>query len=194
MGFEPQICRIVEQEGMPVQRQTFMSSATFPVKIQRPAADFMKDCIFVAVGRVGVASEDVTQRVERVEQNNKVNFTIHFLKWAPKGLTLIFVETKRGADFLEECLICENFAACSIHGDKSQREREDALKAFKTARAPILVATDVAARGLDIPNVVQVINFDLLTNIFFEENHIKSLEKIAKGVQTCKVQRNPPGK
>ena len=165
MGFEPQIRRIVEQEGMPVTRQTFMFSATFPVEIQRLAADFMKDYVFVAVGRVGAASKDVTQRVEWVEQEAKNNFVIDFLKRAPKGLILIFVETKRGADYLEECLCREHFAACSIHGDKSQREREEALKSFKTGRTPVLVATDVAARGLDIPNVVQVINYDLPSNI-----------------------------
>jgi len=165
MGFEPQIRRIVQQENMPVQRQTFMFSATFPVEIQRLAADFMKDYIFVAVGRVGAASKDVTQRIEWVEQNDKMDYVIDFLQRAPKGLILIFVETKRGADHLEESLCRLNFGACSIHGDKSQREREDALKAFKTGRAPILVATDVAARGLDIPNVVQVINFDLPSNV-----------------------------
>ena len=165
MGFEPQIRRIVEQENMPSSRQTFMFSATFPVEIQRLAADFMKDYVFLAVGRVGAASKDVVQRIEWVEQNDKTDFLIDFLSRAAPGLTLVFVETKRGADYLEERLTRENFAACSIHGDKSQREREDALKCFKSGRAPILVATDVAARGLDIPNVTQVINFDLPSNI-----------------------------
>jgi len=129
------------------------------------AADFMKDYVFLAVGRVGAASKDVTQRVEWIEQHEKVDFLLDFLSRAPKGLTLVFVETKRGADFLEERLCRENYPACSIHGDKSQREREDALKSFKTGRTPILVATDVAARGLDIPNVTQVINFDLPSNV-----------------------------
>jgi ATP-dependent RNA helicase DDX3X len=165
MGFEPQIRRIVEQEGMPLERQTFMFSATFPIEIQRLAADFMKDYIFLAVGRVGAASKDVTQTIEWVEADDKVNFTIDFLKRAPEGLILIFVETKRGADYLEECLCRNSFPASSIHGDKSQKEREDALRLFKSGRTPILVATDVASRGLDIPNVTQVINFDLPTQI-----------------------------
>lgn len=165
MGFEPQIRRIVEQEGMPTERQTFMFSATFPTEIQRLAADFMKDYIFLAVGRVGAASKDVTQSIEWVEEDEKVAFTIDFLKRAPEGLVLIFVETKRGADYLEECLCRNSFPASSIHGDKSQREREEALRLFKTGRTPILVATDVASRGLDIPNVTQVINFDLPSNI-----------------------------
>ena len=165
MGFEPQIRRIVQEEGMSIERQTFMFSATFPVEIQRLAGDFMKDYIFLAVGRVGAASKDVTQRIEWVEQQDKIDFVIEFLGRVPEGLVLVFVETKRGADHLEEVLMRNNFPASSIHGDKSQREREDALKFFKTGRTPILVATDVAARGLDIPNVTQVINFDLPSNI-----------------------------
>jgi ATP-dependent RNA helicase DDX3X len=142
-----------------------MFSATFPNEIQQLAGDFMKDYIFVAVGRVGAASKDVTQRVEWVEQGAKIDYVIDFLSRAPEGLVLIFVETKRGADLLEEVLMRHNFPAASIHGDKSQKEREEALKLFKSGRAPILVATDVAARGLDIPNVTQVINFDLPSNI-----------------------------
>ena len=165
MGFEPQIRRIVESEGMPTERQTFMFSATFPVEIQRLAADFMREYIFLAVGRVGAASKDVTQRVEWVDQNDKIEFVIDFLTRVPAGLVLIFVETKRGADHLEEVLCRDGYPASSIHGDKSQREREDALKSFKSGKTPILVATDVAARGLDIPNVTQVINFDMPSNV-----------------------------
>ena len=165
MGFEPQIRRIVEQEGMPTDRQTFMFSATFPVEIQRLAADFMKDYVFLAVGRVGAASKDVTQRIEYVDQHDKIPFVLDFLTRVPAGLVLVFVETKRGADHLEEVLARDGFPASSIHGDKSQREREDALKMFKSGRTPILVATDVAARGLDIPNVTQVVNFDMPSNI-----------------------------
>ena len=165
MGFEPQIRRIVQESGMSTDRQTFMFSATFPHEIQKLAGDFMRNYIFVAVGRVGAANKDVTQRVEWVEQNEKIDFTVDFLTRVPEGLVLIFVETKRGADYLEDILTRNNFPASSIHGDKSQKEREDALRMFKTGRTPILVATDVAARGLDIPNVTQVINFDLPSNI-----------------------------
>lgn len=165
MGFEPQIRRIVQEEGMPRERQTFMFSATFPSEIQRLASDFMKDYVFVAVGRVGAASKDVTQRVEWVEQDDKTPYVIEFLERVAPGLVLIFVETKRGADLLEDTLCRQNFPASSIHGDKSQREREDALKLFKSGKTPILVATDVAARGLDIPNVTQVINYDMPSNV-----------------------------
>ncbi len=101
MGFEPQIRKIVQEEGMPLERQTFMFSATFPTEIQRLAGDFMKNYVFVAVGRVGAASKDVTQRIEWVEQPAKVDFVIDFLSRVPEGLVLVFVETKRGADYLE---------------------------------------------------------------------------------------------
>jgi ATP-dependent RNA helicase DDX3X len=165
MGFEPQIRRIVEQTDMPRDRQTFMFSATFPGEIQRLASDFMNDYIFLAVGRVGSASKDVIQTVEYVEQNQKLGALINLLNSLDSGLVLVFTETKRGADYLEDQLHIEGFPASSIHGDKSQREREDALKLFKSGRTPILVATDVAARGLDINNVTNVVNYDLPNNI-----------------------------
>jgi superfamily II DNA/RNA helicase len=82
-----------------------------------------------------------------------------------EGLTLIFVETKRNADILESFLIKEGIQATSIHGDRSQPEREEALQMFRCGRCPVLVATDVAARGLDIPNVLHVINYDLPNDI-----------------------------
>jgi len=82
-----------------------------------------------------------------------------------KLLILIFTETKRNCDYLEDILCAKGFPACSIHGDKSQREREEALRSFKRGITPVMVATDVASRGLDIPNVTQVINYDLPTNI-----------------------------
>ena len=167
MGFEPQIRRIVEEEGMPQGggRQTMLFSATFPPNIQRLASDFLTEYIFLTVGRVGAASKDVTQTVEYVEQNDKLDTLMRFLHTVEEGLILIFVETKRSCDYIEDMLCSKGFPACSIHGDKSQREREDALKSFKRAQTPVMVATDVASRGLDIPNVTQVVNYDLPTNV-----------------------------
>ncbi|KAI1813569.1 DEAD-domain-containing protein [Poronia punctata] len=167
MGFEPQIRRIVEGEDMPsVQhRQTLMFSATFPRDIQMLARDFLKDYIFLSVGRVGSTSENITQKVEYVEDADKRSVLLDILHTHGAGLTLIFVETKRMADSLSDFLINQNFPATSIHGDRTQRERERALEMFRNARCPILVATAVAARGLDIPNVTHVINYDLPTDI-----------------------------
>ncbi len=167
MGFEPQIRRIVEGEDMPgVQsRQTLMFSATFPRDIQMLARDFLKDYVFLSVGRVGSTSENITQKVEYVEDVDKRSVLLDILHTHGGGLTLIFVETKRMADSLSDFLINQNFPATSIHGDRTQRERERALEMFRNARCPILVATAVAARGLDIPNVTHVINYDLPTDI-----------------------------
>ncbi|KAF4995540.1 hypothetical protein FGRMN_5083 [Fusarium graminum] len=167
MGFEPQIRRIVEGEDMPsVQdRQTLMFSATFPRDIQMLARDFLKDYIFLSVGRVGSTSENITQKVEYVEDVDKRSVLLDILHSNANGLTLIFVETKRMADSLSDFLINQNFPATSIHGDRTQRERERALEFFRNGRCPILVATAVAARGLDIPNVLHVINYDLPTDV-----------------------------
>ncbi|KAI9841160.1 MAG: DEAD-box ATP-dependent RNA helicase [Sclerophora amabilis] len=167
MGFEPQIRRIVEQEDMPVTalRQTLMFSATFPRDIQMLARDFLKDYIFLSVGRVGSTSENITQKVEYVEDPDKRSVLLDILHTHGAGLTLIFVETKRMADSLSDFLINQGFPATSIHGDRTQRERERALEMFRSGKFPILVATAVAARGLDIPNVTHVVNYDLPTDI-----------------------------
>ncbi|KAJ3089779.1 DEAD-box ATP-dependent RNA helicase, partial [Physocladia obscura] len=173
MGFEPQIRRIVQQEDMPSERQTLMFSATFPRNIQMLARDFLRDYIFLAVGRVGSTSENITQSIVYVEEEDKRSLLLDLLHSDPTivesrekpNLTLVFVETKKNADMLCIFLQNNNFPATSIHGDRTQREREFALACFKSGRSPVLVATAVAARGLDIPNVNHVINFDLPTDI-----------------------------
>jgi len=166
MGFEPQIRRIVEQDNMPDKevRQTLMFSATFPKDIQKLAADFLQDYIFLTIGRVGSTAAFITQKIEYVEEHQKLDFLVQLLKNHP-GRTLVFVETKKGADDLEDFLLDEGFKVASIHGDRKQYERLSALKKFKTGQVNILVATSVAARGLDIDNVSHVINFDLPTDV-----------------------------
>ncbi|ODQ77608.1 hypothetical protein BABINDRAFT_163335 [Babjeviella inositovora NRRL Y-12698] len=167
MGFEPQIRSIVQQTDMPGvnNRQTLMFSATFPKDIQMLARDFLKDYIFLSVGRVGSTSENITQKVIYVEDEDKRSTLLDILSAADAELTLVFVETKRMADALSDYLYNQGFPATSIHGDRTQQERERALEQFKSGRAPILVATAVAARGLDIPNVKHVVNYDLPTDI-----------------------------
>uniref|UniRef100_A0A671V4U6 RNA helicase n=1 Tax=Sparus aurata TaxID=8175 RepID=A0A671V4U6_SPAAU len=169
MGFEPQIRRIVEQDTMPHKgiRQTMMFSATFPKEIQILARDFLEEYIFLAVGRVGSTSENITQKVVWVEESDKRSFLLDLLSATGEtdSLTLVFVETKKGADALEDFLYREGYACTSIHGDRSQRDREEALSQFRSGKCPILVATAVAARGLDISNVKHVINFDLPSDI-----------------------------
>lgn len=167
MGFEPQIRHIVQECDMPdVQdRQTLMFSATFPRNIQMLARDFLKEYIFLSVGRVGSTSANITQKVLLVEDDEKRSVILDLLSAADLGLTIVFTETKRMADYLADFLYDQGFPATAIHGNRTQYEREKALAAFKSGSAPILVATAVAARGLDIPNVQHVINYDLPTDI-----------------------------
>ncbi|KAJ8448114.1 hypothetical protein Cgig2_031838 [Carnegiea gigantea] len=174
MGFEPQIRKIVEQTDMPARgvRQTMLFSATFPKEIQRLASDFLSNYIFLAVGRVGSSTDLIVQRVEYVYESDKRSHLMDLLHAqrangveGKQALTLVFVETKKGADALEHWLTINGFPATSIHGDRTQQERELALRSFKSGKTPILVATDVAARGLDIPHVAHVINFDLPNDI-----------------------------
>jgi len=166
MGFAPQIKRIVEKEDMPPcgERQTLMFSATFPKEIQKLASDFLDNYIFLRVGRVGSATQNVLQKFEIVQEGDKRSFLVDLLRHSG-GLTLVFVETKRAADALEDYLCSLGHTATSIHGDRSQQERENALKNFRSKKTPIMVATDVFARGLDIPNVSHVINYDMPQNI-----------------------------
>ncbi|CAB3248402.1 unnamed protein product [Arctia plantaginis] len=177
MGFEPQIRTIVESHTMPKtgERQTLMFSATFPKQIQVLAQDFLHNYVFLAVGRVGSTSENITQKVVWVEEMDKRSFLLDLLNASnllqqanpseEDQLVLVFVETKKGADQLEEYLDSMGYPVTSIHGDRTQREREDALRRFRTGQTPILVATAVAARGLDIPHVRHVINFDLPSDV-----------------------------
>lgn len=175
MGFEPQIRHIIENRDMPPtgQRQTLMFSATFPKNIQELASDFLQNYIFLAVGRVGSTSENITQTILWVGEHEKRSYLLDLLSrlregspdYSPDSLTLIFVETKKGADALEEFLYQNKHPVTSIHGDRSQREREEALKCFRSGDCPILVATAVAARGLDIPHVKHVINYDLPSDV-----------------------------
>lgn len=166
MGFEPQIRRIVEGEDMPPtgDRQTLMFSATFPKEIQQLAASFLYDYIFLAVGRVGSTTDLVTQKFIRVDENDKQAMLLDLLT-SVKGLTIIFVETKRKADMLEDFLVREGFPATSIHGDRVQQDRTEALRSFSSGRTPYLIATNVAARGLDIDNITHVVNYDMPTDI-----------------------------
>jgi ATP-dependent RNA helicase DDX3X len=175
MGFEPQIRRIVQQEDMPESRQTLMFSATFPKNIQLLAQDFLRDYIFLSVGRVGSTSDNVTQTILYVEEEDKRSNLLDVLHADAEiasrsenpsaNLTLVFVETKRSADILCNYLVEQAFPATSIHGDRTQREREWAIHSFRTGKTPVLIATAVAARGLDIPNVTHVVNYDLPADV-----------------------------
>ncbi|KAM3849518.1 putative ATP-dependent RNA helicase DDX4 [Diretmus argenteus] len=168
MGFEPDMRRLVGSPGMPSkeERQTLMFSATYPEDIQRMAADFLKtDYLFLAVGVVGGACSDVEQTFLQVTKFSKREQLLEILKITGTERTMVFVETKKQADFIATFLCQEKIPTTSIHGDREQREREQALWDFRSGTCPVLVATSVAARGLDIPDVQHVVNFDLPKDI-----------------------------
>ena len=108
------------------------------------AKDFLKDYIFLSVGHVGSTSENITQKIEYVEDHDKRSVLLDLLTSYQTGLTLVFVETKRMADMLSDYLLNNLFAATSIHGDRTQREREMVLQTFRQGHTPVLVATAVA--------------------------------------------------
>lgn len=128
------------------------------------AQDFLTDYVFITVGRVGSASELVAQKVVFAQDVGAKVYQLEkaIKEYLPKdGLAVVFVETKKSADELEVKLYESGVAVTAIHGDRSQEQREEALSAFKSGANPVMVATDVAARGLDIPNVSLVVNFDM---------------------------------
>ncbi|XP_037385630.1 probable ATP-dependent RNA helicase DDX4 isoform X2 [Talpa occidentalis] len=168
MGFGPEMKKLISCPGMPTreQRQTLMFSATFPEEIQRLAGEFLKSSyLFVAVGQVGGACRDVLQTILQVGQYSKREKLVEILRNIGDERTMVFVETKKKADFIATFLCQEKISTTSIHGDREQREREQALGDFRCGKCPVLVATSVAARGLDIENVQHVINFDLPSTI-----------------------------
>ncbi|XP_055933116.1 probable ATP-dependent RNA helicase vasa-like isoform X2 [Argiope bruennichi] len=163
MGFSPAIRKMVEHSSMPQKgvRQTLMFSATFPEEIQKMASEFMHNYLFLTVGIVGAANADVEQTFFKVQQYDKRQKLLSLLKESGTDRTLVFVEQKRNADFIASLCSQSNIPTTSIHGDRLQREREEALSDFRSGKMPVLVATAVAARGLDIRDVRHVINYDL---------------------------------
>lgn len=144
-------------------RQTFLFSATFPSEIQQLAREFLRNYVWIAVGRVGSTVENIKQQVflASSDPNDKIKLLLGILDQTD-GRTLIFVQKKKTASWLCECLRNHyGVNAEEIHGDRSQAQRENALKMFRDGHIRILVATDVAARGLDVPAVMHVIQFDM---------------------------------
>ncbi|CAD7924173.1 unnamed protein product [Amoebophrya sp. A120] len=161
VGFEPQIRKIVQKSGMNRNRQTVMTSATFPEGVQFLAQDFLKDYIFIAVGQVGAAATTIKQKVVWVDDDDKDSFLYGILLHLRQiGSALVFVNTKVTATDLERFLGKMGIRTVSIHGDKTQPQREASLADFKNKISPVMIATDVAARGLDIPDVALVVQYD----------------------------------
>ncbi|CAD2099994.1 ATP-dependent RNA helicase DDX5, putative [Plasmodium vinckei brucechwatti] len=167
MGFEMQIRKIVEQ--IRPDRQTLMWSATWPKEVQALARDLCKDQpVHVNVGSLTLtACRRIKQEIYLIEEHEKLGNLKSLLQriFKENDRIIVFVETKRSADFITKALRLEGMPALCIHGDKKQEERRWVLNDFKTGKSPILIATDVASRGLDIKNVKFVINYDFPNQI-----------------------------
>ncbi|KAF5648727.1 ATP-dependent RNA helicase DBP2 [Fusarium tjaetaba] len=166
MGFEPQIRKIIGQ--IRPDRQTLMWSATWPKEVRALASDFLQDFIQVNIGSMELAANHrITQIVEVVTDMEKRDRMIKHLEKVmenKENKILIFVGTKRIADEITRFLRQDGWPALSIHGDKQQNERDWVLDQFKTGKSPIMVATDVASRGIDVRNITHVLNYDYPNN------------------------------
>jgi len=158
MGFQPVIQRIAA--ALPPVRQTLCYSATLEGKVKEVARNYLKDPVRIEIGSVMKPAENVELRAFSVDADKKQELLEHLLK-AEKGSFLVFVRTKHGADRVARRLTRSGHAAIQIHGDRSQSQRNQALRNFSEGRHRVLVATDVAARGIDVANVAHVVNYDL---------------------------------
>ena len=161
MGFIPDIKRIIALLPKPPMRQTLLFSATFSDEIRRLSAQFLDDPATVEVARRNTPAEAVTQYVYHVDSNRKRELLAHLVKHNDWEQVLVFCKTKHGANRLASQLQKDRINADAIHGNKSQNARIRALEDFKEGKVKVLVATDIAARGLDIEDLPHVVNFDL---------------------------------
>jgi ATP-dependent RNA helicase RhlE len=158
MGFKPAVDRIVRQT--PQSRQTMLFSATLDTQVERLARAYTHDARRHEHVATEQARGDVEHRFVAVDQPEKLTALVRELSRPERGRTLVFVRTKRGADRLVKRLRAHDVEALAMHGDKSQGQRERALARFTAGRTATLIATDVAARGLDVDGITHVINFD----------------------------------
>ncbi|MFT4646626.1 MAG: ATP-dependent RNA helicase RhlE, partial [Planctomycetota bacterium] len=159
MGFARDLNKIISY--MPAKRQNLMFSATFSKEIKKLAEGILRNPVSVEAEPQNSTAKKVTHKVFKVDKNKKTEFTIKLIKDGNWNQVLVFTRTKHGANKLTEKLIKAGISAAAIHGNKSQGARTKALKNFKDNSIKILVATDIAARGLDIPLLPHVINFEL---------------------------------
>lgn len=187
MGFEEEVRNIISY--FKSQRQTLLFSATMPRKIQNFAKSALVKPVTVNVGRAGAASTNIIQEVEYVKPESRIVHVLQALqKTAPP--VLIFAEKKQDVDSIHEFLLTKGVEAVSIHGGKEQEERTWAIDMFKSGDKDILVATDVASKGLDFPDIQHVINFDMPEDI---ENYVHRIGRTGrrgqKGTSTTFINR-----
>jgi len=188
LGFEEDIREVFDH--FKAQRQTLLFSATMPKKIQNFAKSALVKPVIVNVGRAGAANLDVIQEVEYVKQEAKIVYLLECLQKTPPPV-LIFCENKADVDDIHEYLLLKGVEAVAIHGGKDQEEREFAIASFKAGKKDVLVATDVASKGLDFPDIQHVINYDMPAEI---ENYVHRIGRTGRcgktGIATSFINKN----
>lgn len=178
LGFEEDIRAIFD--FFTAQRQTLMFSATMPTKIQNFASSALVQPVVVNVGRAGAASLNITQDVEVVRHDSRVVHLLEVVQKTPPP-ALIFCENKADVDEIHEFLLTKGVEAVSVHGGRDQEDRELAMRRFRSGKKDILVATDVAAKGLDFPNIQHVINYDMPKDI---QTYVHRIGRTGRGDQS----------
>ncbi|KAI3864379.1 hypothetical protein MKX03_010217 [Papaver bracteatum] len=188
LGFEDDIREVFSY--FKAQRQTLLFSATMPTKIQNFARTALVNPVTVNVGRAGAANLDVIQEVEYVKQEAKIVYLLECLQKTPPPV-LIFCENKADVDDIHEYLLLKGVEAVAIHGGKDQEERDHAISSFKAQKKDVLVATDVASKGLDFPDIQHVINYDMPAEI---ENYVHRIGRTGRcgktGIATTFINKN----
>jgi ATP-dependent RNA helicase RhlE len=175
LGFIHALRKIAPHLGTP--RQTMLFSATMSKQMEELSRAYLTDPQRVQVAPPGKTADKITQSVHFLEKGDKPAKLREILRRDLAALTLVFARTKHGAERLMKGLVADGFSAASIHGNKTQGQRDRAIKAFRAGQIKILVATDVAARGIDIPKVATVVNFDLPD---VPENYVHRIGRTAR--------------
>ncbi|MFZ5494276.1 MAG: DEAD/DEAH box helicase [Verrucomicrobiota bacterium] len=179
MGFLPDVKRIVGR--IPKSRQTLFFTATLPPEIEQLAAWALRDPFKISVARERSTAETITHAFYPVVQAQKFDLLVHLLEQTQYHSVIIFSRTKSGADYVASRLKHAGHTCAVMHSDRSQQERVDALKGFKSGKYEVLVATDLAARGLDIADVSHVINFDVPEN---PEDYVHRIGRTGRAQKT----------
>jgi ATP-dependent RNA helicase RhlE len=159
MGFWPDVKRILE--ALPPERQTLLFSATMPGEVMKLTQEFLREPKYVQVGRRGGPAQTISHAIQTVPAREKTEWLARWLREEAEGPVLVFCRTKIGADRLATRLSGMGIRTAALHADRTQQQRMAAVEGFRTGNYPVLVATDVAARGLDIDGIAHVVNFEV---------------------------------
>jgi len=181
MGFAPQINRILRE--VPKERQTMLFSATMPSEILKLAGTYMKLPVQIEIARPGTTAEKVAQELYVVQKDDKLRLLERLLK-ENRGSVLVFTRTKFGAKKVARAVRGWGHASAEIHSNRSLAQRRDALDGFKTGKYRVLVATDIAARGIDVKNIELVVNFDLPSQA---EDYVHRIGRTGRAGETGKA-------